>query len=73
MSRKGVFNSISLDENWLFYDNTIKKRHWLDPGEFAKIMRKSDICGGKVIVSCNIKGLVYCELLDIGQTVKADM
>lgn len=72
----GFFDSIvTSDEKWICYDNTTRKRQWLDPGEAPKPTPKPDIHGKKVMLCVwwNSKGLVYFEVLDPGQTVTADL
>lgn len=72
----GFFNSIvTSDEKWIRYDNATRKRQWLDAGEPLKPTPKSDLHGKKVMfcVWWNSKGLMYFEVLDLGQTVTADL
>lgn len=73
---KGFFNSIiTSDEKWICYDNNIRKRQWLSPGQPPKPMPKRDIHGKKNLLCIwwNSQGLVYFEVLEKGQTVTADL
>lgn len=68
----GFFDSIvTSNEKWIQYDNTARKRQWLDSGEAPK----PDIHGKKVMLCVwwNSKGLVYFEVLDSVQTVTVNL
>lgn len=72
----GILDSIvTADEKWICYDNTTRKRQWLDAGEPPKPTPKPNIHGKKVMLCIwwNSKGLVYFEVLDSGQRVTADL
>ena len=65
----GFFESIvTSDEKWISFDNTTRKRQWLDPGQTPKPTPKADIHGKKVMLCVwwNSKGLVHFEVLNSG-------
>jgi hypothetical protein len=51
-----------------------KKKQWLDPGQPSTLTPKPDIHGQKVMLSVwwDMKGILYFELLEPGQTVNAE-
>ena len=64
-------NILTMDEKWIHFDNTSRKRQWLSKGQAPIPTPKPDYHGRKVMLSCwwNINGLVHFELLEPGKTV----
>lgn len=62
------------DEKWVYFDNPVNEKQWLDPNQPAKHVPKRDIHGKKVLLCVwwDMKGVVHYELLDQGQTINAD-
>lgn len=76
VKNSGFLDSIvTSDEKWIRYNNTTRKRQWLDVGEQPKPTAKPDIHGKKnmLCVWWNSKGLVYFEVLDAGRTVNSEL
>jgi histone-lysine N-methyltransferase SETMAR len=66
---------ITCDEKWVFYDNAVNKRQWLDANEAPEHIAKRDIHGDKRLLCIwwDYKGPVHYELLGRNQTITAEL
>uniref|UniRef100_A0A7I4YFL3 Transposase n=1 Tax=Haemonchus contortus TaxID=6289 RepID=A0A7I4YFL3_HAECO len=66
---------ITGDENWVLYDNPVRKRQWVNKGEQPELVPKADLHPKKILLSCwwSRKGMEHWELLEKGQTINATM
>lgn len=62
------------DEKWILYNNVQRKRTWKQTNECAGPMAKDNLHPEKVMLSVwwDCKGIIYFELLSIGQTINSD-
>ena len=63
------------DEKWLYYDNPVRQKQWLSPGQAAIATPKPGIYRKKVrlCVWWDQKGVIYWELLEPKETVTANL
>ncbi len=63
------------DEKWVLYVNVERKRQWLNPGQEPVPTPKPGLHPKKVLLCVwwDMEGVVYFELLDMGQTINADV
>ena len=66
---------ITDDENWVIYNNVVRKRSWRKRDEPAQSTSKADIHQWKVMLSVrwDFKGIVYFELLPRNQTINSNV
>ena len=72
----GFWDTILIsDKKWIVYDNVVRKRQWLNPGEAPEPTPKPPVHQKKVMLCIwwNSRGPVYWELLDPGQTVNQEV
>ena len=72
----GFLDSIvMLDEQWICFDNTRRKRQLLSRDEQAKSTPEPDCHGDKVMICMgwNTKGLMHFELLNPGQKITTQL
>ena len=65
---------ITGDENWITYDNNVRKRSWSKPGEASQTVAKPVLTPRKVMLSVwrDWKKIVHHELLiEPGQTINS--
>ena len=63
------------DEKWVCYVNVRRRRQWLDPGQKPFPNVKPDMHPKKIMLCIwwDMKGVIYFELLDINQTITANV
>lgn len=63
------------DEKWIYYENPVNKKQWLDPCQPATSIPKPDIHGKKNMLCAfwDSKGMLYYEVLEPFQTVDGDL
>ena len=63
------------DEKWIFYDNPVNHKQWLDPDQPPLFTPKREIHVKKVMVCVwwDQKGIIYYELPKPKQTVNANL
>ena len=63
------------DENWITFNNNVRKRSWSKPGEASQTFTKPVLPPMKVMLSdwWDWKGIIYHELLEPGQTVNSTL
>lgn len=61
---------VTLDKEWILYENTTRKRRWLSPVSFEETKAKPDI---HERAWWDSRGLVHFEVLSLYQTVTADL
>lgn len=68
-----LWKIVTGDEKWIFFDNPHNQKQWLSPGQAGIQTPLPNIHGSKVMLCVwwDIKGLLYYELLEEKQTVKA--
>lgn len=74
--RKGFLHRILTgDEKWIYYENPKRKKAWVKPGEPGPSQPKRDIHCAKVMLCIwwDMKGVVYYELLQSGETINGDV
>ena len=69
-----LWKIVTGDEKWIYYDNPVKKKQWLDPCQAAVASPKPNIQRKKVMLSVwwDMKGIIYFELLEPRQTINAE-
>lgn len=72
--RDFLWKIVTGDEKWIYFDNPSKKKQWLDPGQPSSSTPKPDIHCQKVMLCVwwDMKGILYFELLERGQTVNGE-
>lgn len=70
-----LWKIVTGDEKWLYYDNPVNKKQWLDPGQAPLLCPKPEIHRKKVMLCVwwDSKGIIYYELLEPTKTVTADL
>ena len=63
------------DEKWIYYDNSVNLKQWLDPDQPPLFTPKREIHVKKVMLCVwwDQKGIIYYELLEPKQTVNANL
>jgi len=66
---------ITGDEKWVLYLNVERKNQWLSPGQTPIPTAKSGLHPKKVMLCVwwDMEGVVYFELLDMNQTITAEV
>ena len=66
---------ITGDEEWVVYDNVVRKRSWSKRDELAQSTLKADIHRKKVMLSVwwDFKGIVYFKSLPRNQTINSNI
>ena len=66
---------ITDDEKWIAYDNNVRKRSWLKPGEASQTVAKPVLTPRKVMLSVwwDWKGIIHHEPLEPGQTINSTL
>lgn len=69
-----LWKIITGDEKWIKYDNPKRRKSWVNPGEPSTSVVKPNNFGKKVMLCIwwDIKGILYYELLEPGETVCAN-
>ena len=70
-----ILRIVTGDEKWIYFDNPVNKKQWLNPGEAPICVPKPNIHGKKVMLCVwwDMKGILYYELLEPCQTVNAKL
>ena len=70
-----LWKIVTGDEKWLYYDNPVNKKQWLDPDQAPLLCPKPELHRKKVMLCVwwDIKGVVYYELLEPTKTVNANL
>jgi histone-lysine N-methyltransferase SETMAR len=65
---------VTCDEKWIFYDNVIRKREWLRPGEAPKPTPKKNLHSKKLMICVwwDMEGIIY-ELLRSNKTINSEV
>jgi len=68
-------NIITADEKWVLYDNPKRQKQWLSAGQTPEPTPKPGLHPRKVILCVwwDCYGVVYNELLEMGQTITANI
>jgi len=65
---------ITSDENWITYDNLIRKRSWIKKVEKTQAIAKPGLTRKKMILCVwDWKGIIHYELLSSNQTINSDL
>lgn len=69
-----LWKIVTGDEKWIYYENPKRRKHWVDPGQSTGCTPKRPIHCKKVMLCIwwDMKGVLYHELLQQGETVNAD-
>jgi len=69
-----LYQIITGDEKWIYYDNPKRKRSWVDLDQPSKSIPKRNIHGSKVLLCIwwDMKGIVHYELLKPNETITAE-
>lgn len=69
-----LWRIVTGDEKWVYFENPVRKRSWVNPGQPSTSTPKQEIHGKKVLLCMwwDIKGLLFYELLDPGETVTSE-
>lgn len=69
-----LYRIVTGDETWIYYENPVLKKQWLNPGQTPHATPKPDLHRKKVMLCIwwDSQGVLYYELLPEGQTVNAD-
>lgn len=70
-----LWKIVTGDEKWLYYDNPVNKKQWLDRDQAPLLCPKPELHRKKVMLCVwwDIKGVVYYELLEPNKTINADL
>lgn len=70
-----LYQLVTGDESWVYYDNTRQKKYYLKPGQPAPHNPKPKFHGKKVLLCIwwDQKGILYYELLPEGEAVNASL
>ncbi len=70
-----LWKIVTGDEKWIYYDNSVNKKQWLDPDETPVFTPKPELHQKKVMLSVwwDMKGVIYYEFLKPKQTINADL
>lgn len=74
--RKGfLYRIVTGDEKWIYYENPKRKKAYVRPGEPGPSQPKRNIHCAKVMLCIwwDMKGVVYYELLESGETVSGEV
>ena len=63
------------DEKWIYYDNSVNKKQWLDRNQAPLHSAKPEIHQKKVMLCVwwDQKGIIYYELLNPKETINASI
>ena len=69
-----LWKIVTGDEKYIFYENPKRKMSWVDPGKPSTSVPQKELHMKKVLLCIwwDMKGVIYYELLDAGETVTAD-
>lgn len=70
-----LWKIVTGDEKWIYYENPKRLKHWVDPGQSTESTSKRPVHCKKVMLCIwwDIKGVLYHELLQPGETVNGDL
>ena len=69
-----LWKIVTGDEKYIYYENAKRKKSWVDTGQPSTSIPKQGIHLKKVLlcIGWDMKGVLYYELLEKGQTVTAE-
>jgi len=72
--KKKFFLAHCGDENWIYFDNSKRKKSWVDPGQPSTSTPKRNIHGHKAMfcIWWDMQGVVYYELLRPNESITGD-
>lgn len=74
MKKSILWQIVTGDEKWIFYDNPKRKKSWVHPGQSTAATPGRNIHGHKVLLCIwwDRKGMLYYKLLEQGNTITAE-
>lgn len=74
IQNKGEHQIVTGEEKWIYSEHPKRIKSWVAPGEPSTSIAKPNRYGRKTILSVwwDLKGLIYYELLKLGESVTTD-
>ena len=69
-----LWKLVTGDEKWIYFDNPDNRKSWCNPGDASEFITKRNVLQKKVMLCVwwDMKGILYYELLQPGQTVTSE-